>query len=123
MRFWPSCRHVRGRRAIDAHDSSAGMHPQYYSGQTGSHPRRPVWGDPLAPLRDVSRRQFLRYGAASLALTSMAARAQILPAPQLLPAQQDKAPRDPAALDTATDATKRLSVAVRIGGNGPYRFL
>jgi predicted aspartyl protease len=72
----------------------------------------------LAPLRDLSRRQFLRYGAASLALTSLAARAQIAPPP--LP---PRAAAEPAALDTATDATKRLSVAVRIDGNGPYRFV
>jgi predicted aspartyl protease len=69
----------------------------------------------LAPLRDLSRRQFLRYGAASLALTSIAARAQIAPPPH--------AAAEPLALDTATDATKRLSVAVRIDGNGPYRFV
>jgi predicted aspartyl protease len=73
--------------------------------------------DPLAPLRDLSRRQFLRYGAASLALTSIAARAQILPPPHA------GAERDPSPIDTATDATKRLSVAVRIDGNGPYRFV
>jgi len=69
----------------------------------------------VAPLRDLSRRQFLRYGAASLALTSIAARAQIAPPP--------RAAEEPATLDTATDATKRLSVAVRIDGNGPYRFV
>ena len=89
------------------------MYPQYYSG-THVRTRGDRLGDPLAPFRDVSRRQFLRYGAASLALTSIAARAQIPPAP---------AERDPPPINTATDATKRLSVAVRIGGNGPYRFL
>lgn len=78
-------------------------------------------GDPLAPLRELSRRQFLRYGAASLALTSIAARAQTVPPP---PQQHAAAERDPSSpVDTATDATKRLSVAVRIDGNGPYRFL
>ncbi len=71
----------------------------------------------MAPLGDLSRRQFLRYGAASLALTSVAARAQIVPPPRA------SAEREPAAVDTATDATKRLSVAVRIDGNGPYRFV
>jgi predicted aspartyl protease len=69
----------------------------------------------LAPLRDLSRRQFLRYGAASLALTSIAARAQIAPPPH--------AAAEPSPIDTATDATKRLSVAVRIDGSGPYRFV
>jgi predicted aspartyl protease len=69
----------------------------------------------LAPLGDLSRRQFLRYGAASLALTSIAARAQIAPPP--------RAAAEPSPIDTETDATKRLSVAVRIDGNGPYRFV
>jgi predicted aspartyl protease len=69
----------------------------------------------LAALRDLSRRQFLHYGAASLALTSIAARAQIVPPPH--------AAAEPSPVDTATDATKRLSVAVRIDGNGPYRFV
>jgi len=73
----------------------------------------------LAPLRDLSRRQFLRYGAASLALTSLAARAQTAPPP----APHAAAERDPSPVATATDATKRLSVAVRIDGNGPYRFV
>ena len=41
----------------------------------------------MAPLRDLSRRQFLRYGAASLALTSIAARAQTVAQQPLPPAK------------------------------------
>jgi predicted aspartyl protease len=99
------------------------IRPQYYSDAPVRTRGDRFGGDPLAPLRDVSRRQFLRYGAASLALTSIVARAQTLPAPQTLSAPRGTTERDPAAVDTATDATKRLSVAVRIDGNGPYRFL
>jgi predicted aspartyl protease len=76
----------------------------------------------LAALRDLSRRQFLHYGAASLALTSIAARAQSVPPPQA-PPPHVPAERDNSPIDTATDATKRLSVAVRIDGQGPYRFV
>jgi predicted aspartyl protease len=66
----------------------------------------------LAPLGDLSRRQFLAYGASSVALASVAARAQ-----SVLPA----APNPP--IDATIDTANYLSVTVHIDGNGPYRFV
>jgi predicted aspartyl protease len=100
-------------RKKNPHDSGAGNAHGVII--TAHHNGIVTAGGILAPLRDLSRRQFLSYGAASLALTSIAARAQIVPPPV--------AAAEPVALDTTTDATKRLSVAVRVDGNGPYRFL
>ncbi len=65
----------------------------------------------------MSRRQFLRYGAASLALASIAARGQSVSQPQTASAPE------PSPIDTAADAAKRLSVEVRIDARGPYRFV
>lgn len=71
----------------------------------------------MAPHRDLSRRQFLLYGAASLTLASVAARAQTPPPRAALP------DRNASSIDASSDAAQRLSVAVRIDGHGPYGFV
>jgi len=79
----------------------------------------------MAPLDNASRRRFLIRGTSSLAFACIAARAQRTPslpvaagAPDTAAAQQDGQP-----ITTASDAASRLTVDVRIDGNGPYRFV
>ncbi len=79
----------------------------------------------MAPFHDLSRRQFLTYGALSLAFASVIARAK-----GDTPLQDATGPPDRAAsdLDTppitaATDAAKHLTVSVRINDHGPYSFV
>lgn len=69
----------------------------------------------MASPRDVSRRQFLAYGASSLACAAMPARAQ-----SELPPVPD---RDAAPIAATTDAARYLSVSAHINGSGPYRFV
>lgn len=62
----------------------------------------------------VSRRRFLRCGAASLSLTPLLARAQ-----QPLPP-----PENPdSKVAAANDASQRLTVNVAVNGKGPFRFV
>jgi predicted aspartyl protease len=79
----------------------------------------------LAPLGDVSRRQFLKCGTCSLAVAGVMANARSASAPRGPPVSVDAAL--PAAgaspIAAATDAAKHLRVAVDINGNGPYRFV
>ena len=73
----------------------------------------------LLPVEDYSRRRFVGSSAALLGLAPGVARAQSIVPP---PAGQ---PQDPnaARIATETDAAKHLSIAVMIGGKGPFRFV
>ena len=71
-------------------------------------------GSPLATLQKMSRRRFVKYGASSLAMASIMAKAQTAS----LPADQDATP-----INAATDAANHLMVDVHINGNGPYHFV
>ena len=78
----------------------------------------------MAALGDASRRQFLIYGTSSLALASIAARAQrsLEPLPAALGPSDAAVPAQDGAARTA-DAAGHLTVAVRIDNHGPYRFV
>ena len=73
-------------------------------------------------LRDVSRRQFVKNGACSLAFAAIMARAggtsPLRESPNTTPPDTDPSP-----ITAATDAAKHLRVAVNINANGPYRFV
>jgi predicted aspartyl protease len=79
----------------------------------------------LALVCDVSRRQFLQYGASSLALASFMSGAQSVPPPPGAASsfRTGPLPQDAAAIAAATDAAQHLRVSVQIDGNGPYRFV
>jgi predicted aspartyl protease len=66
-----------------------------------------------APVHDVSRRGFLKYGVLSLAFASVISRAQ---SATPLRGTTDAVAPEP-------DTEKLLTVTVRIDGNGPYRFV
>ncbi|MDB6099053.1 MAG: hypothetical protein QOK23_653 [Gammaproteobacteria bacterium] len=74
----------------------------------------------------LSRRRFVKYGAASLAFASIMAKAQRASPPPLgwvesaVPAVSDP---DTVPIAAATDAASHLTVAVRIDGHGPYHFV
>jgi hypothetical protein len=75
----------------------------------------------LALVCDVSRRQFLQYGASSLALASFISGAQSV-SPLVGAGNSFRvAPltQDAAAIAAATDAAQHLRVSVEIDGNGP----
>jgi predicted aspartyl protease len=79
----------------------------------------------LATLQNLSRRQFVKYGASSLAMASILAKAQT---PSPLPGGAGSAVTDPPDSDTArinaaTDAASHLMVDVHINGHGPYHFI
>src|SRR5271165_5390840 len=78
----------------------------------------------MAALGDASRRQFLIYGTSSLALASIAARAQrsLEPLPAALGPSDAAVPAQDGAARTA-DAAGHLTVAVRIDNHGPYHFV
>jgi predicted aspartyl protease len=79
----------------------------------------------MAPLRDESRRQFVKYGAYSLAFAPIMASALSEPPPRGAPESPAMTlpDRDTSPITAATDAAKHLRVAVNINGNGPYRFV
>ena len=70
----------------------------------------------------VTRRRFVEYGAATIALASPLARAQKRAGGE---AAKGAPPPDPgaASVTTHTDAAQRLTVRVGINGAGPYRFV
>ena len=72
----------------------------------------------MALLSHVSRRQFLKYGASSLALASFVAGAE-----RVTPAPGAASERDNLLIDAATDAAQHMRVTVQINGTGPYRFV
>ena len=73
-----------------------------------------------APVHELSRRGFLKYGALSLAFASVISRAQSAAPPRDAPAavapERDTSP-------IIADTENHLTVTVRIDGNGPYRFV
>jgi hypothetical protein len=79
----------------------------------------------LAILQKLSRRQFVKYGASSLAMASIVAKAQTASPPlgrvgSVISVAPDQ---DTARINAATDAARHLLVDVRINGNGPYQFV
>jgi predicted aspartyl protease len=83
-----------------------------------------MWSPPLVPFDEVTRRQFLHYGASSLALVSTRIRARSAsPSDGAANPGTPTTERDTSPIAAATDAAKHLSVAVNIDRNGPYRFV
>ena len=77
----------------------------------------------LLPLDTFSRRRFVGYGAASLALSPIVARAQGTSLLQGLPPLQPSERPDASKIAAATDAASHLTVGVQINGKGPFRFV
>jgi hypothetical protein len=79
----------------------------------------------LATLQTLSRRQFVKYGASSLAMASILARAQTAPPPlgSVGPAITAEPEQKATPINAATDAASHLMVDVHINGNGPYHFV
>jgi predicted aspartyl protease len=78
----------------------------------------------LAPLHDISRRRFLKYGVLSLAIASVAKAQSDTPLQGATGPPDRAAPdRDAPSIAAATDAAEHLTVNVRIDDNGPYRFV
>ena len=79
----------------------------------------------MATLQKLSRRRFVKYGASSLALASILAKAQTAAPPlggegSAVTAAPDQGT---ARLNAATDTASHLMVEVHINGNGPYHFV
>jgi predicted aspartyl protease len=79
----------------------------------------------LATLQTLSRRRFVKYGASSLAVASILAKAQTASPPFAgVGSAITAAPeRESTPINAATDAASHLRVDVRINGNGPYHFV
>jgi predicted aspartyl protease len=79
----------------------------------------------LATLQKLSRRRFVKYGASSLAVASILAKAQpVSPPPGSVgPAITTAPDQDSARINAATDAASHLMVDVHINGHGPYHFV
>jgi predicted aspartyl protease len=79
----------------------------------------------LATLRKLSRRRFVKYGASSLAVASILAKAQTTSPPlgRVESAAAAAPEPDAAPINAATDAASHLMVDVHINGNGPYHFV
>jgi predicted aspartyl protease len=78
----------------------------------------------LATLQKLSRRQFVKYGASSLAMASIAAKAQTASPLGSAESAITAAPeREATPINAATDAASHLMVDVHINGNGPYHFV
>jgi hypothetical protein len=79
----------------------------------------------LATLQKMSRRRFVKYGASSLAMASILAKAQTASPPLAsVGSAVTAAPeRDATPINAATDAASHLMVDVHINGNGPYHFV
>jgi predicted aspartyl protease len=76
-------------------------------------------------LHKLSRRQFVKHGASSLAMVSILAKAQTTPLPpgragSAVPAAPEQ---EATPINAATDAASHLMVEVHINGNGPYHFV
>jgi predicted aspartyl protease len=79
---------------------------------------------PLAILQKLSRRHFVTYGASSLAMASLFAKAQTAPPLGRAGSAVTATPEQEATpINAATDAASHLMVDVRINGNGPYHFV
>jgi predicted aspartyl protease len=79
----------------------------------------------LATLQKLSRRQFVKYGASSLAMASILAKAQTASPPfgHAGSAVAAEPGQDATQISAATDAASHLMVDVRINGHGPYHFV
>jgi gag-polyprotein putative aspartyl protease len=79
----------------------------------------------LATPQKLSRRQFVKYGASSLAIASIVAKAQTASPPLGRVGSAITAPsdQDTARINAATDAASHLLVEVRVNDNGPYHFV
>jgi predicted aspartyl protease len=79
----------------------------------------------LATLQKLSRRRFVKYGASSLAMASILAKAQTAPPPFGSVGSAITAAPEPDAtpINATTDAASHLMVDVSINGNGPYHFV
>jgi predicted aspartyl protease len=73
----------------------------------------------------LSRRRFVKYGASSLALASILAKAQMVPAPlDGAGSATAAAPeRNATPINAVTDAASHLMVEVHINDHGPYHFV
>src|SRR3984893_4783514 len=82
-------------------------------------------GSRLATLQKLSRRRFVKYGASSLAVASILAKAQTASPPFGSVGFAITAAPEPDAtpINAATDAANHLMVDVRINGHGPYHFV
>jgi predicted aspartyl protease len=82
-------------------------------------------GRPLATPKQLSRRRFVKYGASSLAMASILAKAQTAPLPLgSVGSATTAAPEQEATpINAATDAASHLMVDVRINDKGPYHFV
>src|ERR1700691_2928842 len=82
-------------------------------------------GSPLAIPQKLSRRHFVKYGASSLAMASIVAKAQTasLPLGRVGSAVTAAPEQEATPINAATDAASHLMVDVRIDGNGPYHFV
>jgi predicted aspartyl protease len=79
---------------------------------------------PLAILQKLSRRHFVKYGASSLAMVSILAKAQTASLPLgRVGSAVTAAPEEATPINAATDAASHLMVDARINGNGPYHFV
>jgi predicted aspartyl protease len=78
----------------------------------------------LATLQKLSRRQFVKFGASSLAMASIVAKAQTASPLGSVGSAVTAAPdQGTARINAATDAASHLMVDVHINGNGPYHFV
>jgi predicted aspartyl protease len=79
----------------------------------------------MAPLHDVSRRRFLKYGAFSLAFASVIGRARCEADSRDVAGPSDTAvpERDASPIIATNDTANHLTITVRIDDNGPYRFV
>jgi len=75
------------------------------------------------PSQEFSRRRFVGYGTASVALSPIAAIAQGTSLPPIPPQTQLGAAPDASAIAAATDAAKHLTIDVMINRKGPFRFV
>jgi predicted aspartyl protease len=82
-------------------------------------------GKTLATSQQLSRRRFVTYGASSLVMASILARAQkVSPPPGSVESTIPASPEpDPTPINAVTDAASHLRVDVHINGNGPYHFV
>jgi gag-polyprotein putative aspartyl protease len=72
----------------------------------------------------MSRRRFVKYGASSLAMASIVAKAQTASPPAGAGSAIAAAPdQDTARINATTDAASHLMVEVHINGHGPYHFV
>ncbi len=77
----------------------------------------------LEPSQRFSRRRFVEFGAASLAFSPLAAKAQSASLLQGMPQPTPPGRPDASKMSAGTDRAQRLTVGVKINGRGPFRFV